>query len=181
MSKPLVGLPVLAPPERRARPPAGPPLIYWKPVAAAGLFTLAFVTTLALATRPSFSSARPVSVSETAAEATPPAVPEVPVIPIAAEPAFVPVKAFAKPGPGPGALVAALSKSDPLFGAVESLPEPQPPAPVVAQPAAPRKETFGTALAFERNLAEAVQLAQQERRLLFILHISGNFEDSEFT
>jgi hypothetical protein len=47
-------------------------------------------------------------------------------------------------------------------------------------PAAGR-ETFGTAVAFARNPREALHSAARERKLAFVLHVSGNFEEARFT
>jgi hypothetical protein len=41
--------------------------------------------------------------------------------------------------------------------------------------------THGTAVNFVATPAEAADKAQKEKKLTFLLHISGNFEDSEFT
>lgn len=57
-------------------------------------------------------------------------------------------------------------------------------APADACQAAPQEagaETFGTAVRFQRNVAEAGQLAGSQHKLLFLLHVSGNFEDTGFT
>jgi hypothetical protein len=43
------------------------------------------------------------------------------------------------------------------------------------------RETFGTTISFVRNPAEAARLAAQERKLTFLLHVSGSFEDAGFT
>lgn len=43
------------------------------------------------------------------------------------------------------------------------------------------RETFGTAVEFARNPVEAGKLAREERKLSFLLHVSGNFEDAGFT
>jgi hypothetical protein len=45
----------------------------------------------------------------------------------------------------------------------------------------PAQETFGTSVAFVRNPSEAAKVAKQQHKLLFILHVSGNFEESKFT
>jgi hypothetical protein len=42
-------------------------------------------------------------------------------------------------------------------------------------------ENYGTAVTFLNNPKEASREAQREQKLLFVLHISGNFEDSQFT
>jgi hypothetical protein len=43
------------------------------------------------------------------------------------------------------------------------------------------KETFGTAIGFVRNPAEAARLAGKQRKLMLVLHVSGNFEEARFT
>jgi hypothetical protein len=50
-----------------------------------------------------------------------------------------------------------------------------------AVPAAPPGENFGTTLHFARNPTEAARKARKERKLTFLLHVSGNFEDCRFT
>jgi hypothetical protein len=47
--------------------------------------------------------------------------------------------------------------------------------------AAGGRETFGTDVQFARNPQEAYRLARAERKLVLILHVAGNFEDSRFT
>jgi hypothetical protein len=43
------------------------------------------------------------------------------------------------------------------------------------------RETFGTAVEFVRNAQEAGRIADNQHKLTFLLHVSGNFEDSGFT
>jgi hypothetical protein len=43
------------------------------------------------------------------------------------------------------------------------------------------RETFGTAVEFVRNHSEAGRIADRQHKLTFLLHVSGNFEDSGFT
>jgi hypothetical protein len=43
------------------------------------------------------------------------------------------------------------------------------------------RETFGTSVEFVESPARAANLARKEKLLQFVLHISGNFEDSAFT
>jgi hypothetical protein len=45
----------------------------------------------------------------------------------------------------------------------------------------PACETYGTAIRFSSRPAEAARKAKQEGKLLFLLHLSGNFEDAKFT
>jgi hypothetical protein len=50
-----------------------------------------------------------------------------------------------------------------------------------ATPPQPAGETYGTQVLFLNNQTVAADMARRERRLLFAMHISGNFEDSCFT
>jgi hypothetical protein len=49
------------------------------------------------------------------------------------------------------------------------------------KPAARAWETFRTSVKFARNPQEAARIAAAERKLTFVLHVSGNFEESKFT
>ena len=40
---------------------------------------------------------------------------------------------------------------------------------------------YGTNLHFEKTPSDAAKKALKEEKLVFVLHVSGNFEDSEFT
>jgi hypothetical protein len=64
--------------------------------------------------------------------------------------------------------------------------------PVAADPAAapfnwsapaspPTCEKFGTQVEFISNPVEAADQARKNQKLLFVLHLSGNFEDAKFT
>jgi hypothetical protein len=41
--------------------------------------------------------------------------------------------------------------------------------------------SFGTQVEFVESPAEAAKLAKKEEKLVFVLHVSGNFEDPRFT
>src|SRR5262249_121233 len=57
---------------------------------------------------------------------------------------------------------------------------PPPPKPVVVKP--PRKtETFETSVAFACNPSAAARQAREQQKLLLVLHVSGDFEESRFT
>lgn len=43
------------------------------------------------------------------------------------------------------------------------------------------RQNFGTSVAFARNPVEANRQADEERKLTFVLHVSGNFEEARFT
>jgi hypothetical protein len=103
-----------------------------------------------------------------ATSASPPAAPQRPVKPA-------------------GSPAAAASK------AIENRPAaPARPAPLSAPPALPSSErlladtppdfkNYGTQVDFLDSPAEAARLAVRERKLCFVLHLSGNFEDAKFT
>jgi hypothetical protein len=57
------------------------------------------------------------------------------------------------------------------------------PRPPVAEAgsAQPAGETYGTQVLFLNNPTAAEEMAKREKKLLFVMHISGNFEDSCFT
>jgi hypothetical protein len=48
-------------------------------------------------------------------------------------------------------------------------------------PATPVCESYGTAVNFVKTPREASRLADQQDKLVFLLHVSGNFEDDQFT
>jgi hypothetical protein len=62
-------------------------------------------------------------------------------------------------------------------------PQPQrEPKPAAAQAAPPPAgETYGTEVLFLNKQETAADLARRDHKLLFVMHISGNFEDSCFT
>jgi hypothetical protein len=69
---------------------------------------------------------------------------------------------------------------------VEETPPPLPPPPEkesesAAEGAAGAGETYGTNVLFLNNPAAAAESARRDKKLLFVMHISGNFEDSCFT
>jgi hypothetical protein len=60
-----------------------------------------------------------------------------------------------------------------------ALPSPEPQYPLTQTCSA--QPTHGTAVNFVATPAEATSKARKDKKLTFLLHISGNFEDSEFT
>jgi hypothetical protein len=86
----------------------------------------------------------------------------------------------------PAVLELRIPQADPL-PAQDKDSAPRPPAannedkpdPVCERPG--DRETFGTAVVFVRNPAEAARRAGAEHKLTFLLHVSGNFEDNRFT
>jgi hypothetical protein len=78
----------------------------------------------------------------------------------------------------------------PVMAAVNIEPEPKPgplPRPAVVRPALQPKAKpvvdrhFGTRLEFAASPAEAYRKAKNEKKLVFLLHVSGQFEKPEFT
>jgi hypothetical protein len=61
----------------------------------------------------------------------------------------------------------------------EPMKEPAPPAGPA--PKRPAGETYGTSVLFLSNTEQATKVALAEAKLLFVLHVSGNFEESCFT
>jgi hypothetical protein len=55
------------------------------------------------------------------------------------------------------------------------------PAQAAQTPLAPAGETYGTQVLFLNNPAAAAEMARREKKMLFVMHISGNFEESCFT
>lgn len=49
------------------------------------------------------------------------------------------------------------------------------------KPSVPSCESFGTKVEFVDSPAEAARLAKPAEKLVFVLHVSGHFEDPRFT
>jgi hypothetical protein len=166
------------------------PAIHWPVVAAA--FAVAVAGLVALMGAVRRDPARPKVFTE-AEEVSPLA--EAPPEPLfSPEPAAVPVEpqtpvAVAQAEPPPVAEPAPKPAPD---DRPVRLPEPpaDPPAPAEArvcqncQPpakAASAPGRYGTAVDFVDDPTQAARKALQESKLLFILHVAGNFEDDKFT
>jgi hypothetical protein len=54
-------------------------------------------------------------------------------------------------------------------------------APPEAQPSAIARQLHGTSVAFVSTPAEAARQPGRDGKLLFLLHVSGHFEDPDFT
>ena len=46
---------------------------------------------------------------------------------------------------------------------------------------APTCGSYGTSVQFEKSPSDAARRAVKEEKLVMVLHVSGHFEDSEFT
>ena len=151
------------------------PLIYWPAVAVASVAGAALVggVLIGLALLPA-RTARPARV----ARATPLAGDPVSPVPEAQ------TEPTADPAPPPTAppLVPALV---PPTNQRDEAPRYDPPpldAPVPPPaPAAATCQTFGTSVAFAVSPAAAAKQAVQDGKLLFLLHVSGDFKDDAFT
>ncbi len=184
---------------RRApfRPPAFPPLrpvpirrvIYWPAVAlaaAAGALFVGGVTT-GIVLRPA-RAARTAGI----ALAAPPLSDPVPLLPedrIAPTVDPAPTPDPVPPAPSPGADATRLAP--PVADAAPPAPPPvadaAPPPVADATRLAPPPEpaatcqTFNTSVAFAVSPAAAEKQAAQDGKLVFLLHVSGDFADDAFT
>jgi hypothetical protein len=105
-----------------------------------------------------------------------------PEVPGVAEPAPMPVPEPEPPArPLPPEPVAIMTPLPPPI----DIPPPAPPAP--PQPAAPVAaerpvdHRYGTSIEFVDNPTDAAEQALKEKKLLFVLHVAGNFEKDCFT
>jgi len=78
------------------------------------------------------------------------------------------------PLPPPSAQSKQYKSSD----AENASPPQLPSSPQLKRPAG---ETYGTQVLFLNNQETAAEIARHEHKLMFVMHISGNFEDSCFT
>jgi hypothetical protein len=180
--------PALPPHLPRHRPvkPAMP--VYWPAVCAAGAGALVLigVVVLCAALLPSSrdrgrvaGAAQPVFAwqdQKPAPEAAPAggdAVPEVG--------AGAPVEdvVLVRPGEGPRANLGPAAAAEPVAERAEERVVLQDAGPVFGK--RPATECLGTAVDFVDNPQEASKIAARENKLLFVLHVSGNFEDPQFT
>ena len=140
-----------------------PPRIYWAPIlAAAGAALLMVGAALAgAALQPPRQFPAPVPAVD------PPGAAIVPAVEVAVN----------LPAPAPAAPTSA-----PESPAEEEAPPPPvaPAAPAQAEPR-PTGQTYGTSVTFLASPEEAMRVAQREHKLVFVLHVSGNFEESCFT
>ena len=56
-----------------------------------------------------------------------------------------------------------------------------PPAPPADKKTEGTCSTFGTSVEFEDSPSDAARKAKKQEKLVFVLHVSGNFEDPRFT
>jgi hypothetical protein len=79
----------------------------------------------------------------------------------------------------------ALARGSELTGAPATGPVPKGVKPAPVKPPAKEKGescgAFGTSVDFVDTPSEAARLAKKQEKLVFVLHVSGNFEDPRFT
>ncbi len=152
-------------------------------VGASTVWTMALVVVACLAgpgdapavpqTPPPVALAQFAAPAPVAAVEAPPAV--VPAPPVADEPEVPPLPPIAD-GPALGLVILKQKEG----------PEPAP-APAGVKPIAPEEKpatcaaNLGTRIPFVKDPPEAFQLARKERKLVLMIHLSGNFEEKEFT
>jgi hypothetical protein len=157
--------------------PRGPSIIHWPVVAAAGAAGLLFMAGLTVAAwrgshagRARETATTPAAVAAVQAPTPPPSEEPPPADP--QPPAASPAEEENELPP---------TTAGPSLAEVDSLQaDPAPATPPVPR-CAPATETHGTRVDFVALPAEASRLAVQEDKLLFVLHLSGNFEDPQFT
>ncbi len=141
--------------------------IAWRPVAAAAVTALLLVVAvfaLIPHRRHAAAAAPPPAVVQSAKPAAEPAREEVAAAPEPPKPAPESPKA----APAPAAPV----KTQPVV----HVPEPE-----VFKAQAPVCQQYGTKVDFYDSPADAARMAQKEQKLLFVLHVAGNFEEPGFT
>ena len=166
------------------------PGIHWSPIVASASVSFALVVVVVawIITHPNKAPrpSEPATVAIVFPQIEPPAPPAPRIAPVIA-----PTPAFHR-APAREVIVANLSaleeESPPLPPPPSPRPKPQPqperqPQPPVVEAAPPQAagESYGTQVLFLNNQSAAADLARRDRKLLFVMHISGNFEDSCFT
>jgi hypothetical protein len=168
--------PALPPaPVRQAKPAAQLPpapvqrgaLVYWPPVVAAGAASILLVAGFLWLVSASSPRLPAEERSESIALAQPGAQEN-------------------KPETSPPLTPAPLVETKPEKAKVEAKPaEPEMPKVLVEKKAPevckPPTSLLGTSVEFVDNPATAARTAAREEKLLFVLHVSGNFEDPAFT
>lgn len=180
---------------RRAAPPGGrsgePSWINWSAIIAAVSVSLALVVCILawIVTHPNKPAvaAESRSMAAIAPQLAPPDYPPAP--PLSPAPLLVPVIETIpalhcpKSREDLGDALALVKEPPPLpppLAPPQPRREPQP-AAAPAAPPQPAGETYGTQVLFLNNQATAADQAGRDHKLLFVMHISGNFEDACFT
>ncbi len=154
----------------RGREPG--PSVPWGPIAAAGLGGIVLLFLLVMSALPDRGPPMP---PQAVVQVQPVAQADIPQAAEVILPEIAP-----DPGEGKGqqpaeAAAVKAPPKEPALPAAEACPPAKGGGPVL------ERETFGTAVAFARNPAEALRQAGAEHKLAFVLHVSGNFEEARFT
>jgi hypothetical protein len=158
-------------------------IIDWKLVAAIGLPLWAFVIGIVIAWNPRLPSPPPAESDETAAVAPHPAQPNPPPAP----PTPAPVETI----PMPREIVVRTEVVRVPVEVPVEVPVPARSEPVAAAPPAPapldfpapagKCKTYDTKVHFHPTITEAKDEAKKSGKMVFVLHISGDFDDPGFT
>ena len=156
--------PARVPPVPPPLPPGWgrPPRIYWVPIVAAAGAALVLVGVALAGAALHFPepSPAPAPVAEPATAA---------IVPGAEVAVNLPA-----PAPAP-------SRAPELPAGEDAPAQPAPPAAPAPDEPRPSGQTYGTRVTFLASPEEAMRVARRERKLVFVLHVSGNFEESCFT
>jgi hypothetical protein len=146
-------------------------LIDWRLVAAVGLPLWAFLFGMLVTWKPARGSP-PAAVAAGPTEPTPPAV----------EPAPAPREVVVRSEVVPLPVVVPVLPAEPTEVAAPVPPaEPEFNLPASEFVPADRCKTFNTRVRFHAGLPEAAAEAKTSKKMLLVLHISGNFDDPGFT
>jgi hypothetical protein len=167
-------------------------LLHWPAIAGAGAFCIVFIAGLTLAAVVGSQASTPVTKSPPRSVRLPPpgvvpmtAQQETPeAVPVLVEPMTPDVTPVVpEPAATSGGVEQVLVQIAASVPAVIPNPwTPAAPSEPAAVPAARRPAVAcGTSVEFVSTPALAARLAQQEHKLLFVLHVSGDFEDPGFT
>jgi hypothetical protein len=156
----------------RSAVPAKPiwKLIDWRLVAACGLPLWAFLFGMLL-------SPRPVPLAQAAPSELPAGLPSEPAIAEAPMPRAIVIRA-AEPQVVSVPLVVPVPVPTEPVGVVQIVENQLPASELLP---VDRCKTFETKIRFHPTLADAADEARKARKLLFVLHISGDFDDPGFT
>jgi hypothetical protein len=160
------------------------PLIAWRPVAAAAVLCAILLGGLILVMRGTPSASNPAAPAEVALAVVPPGdttPADIPAAPVKVEPA-PPAPVAPPPAPPVDSPVPA-SPPDAVPAAAAPAPAADPvvQGPAEAAAACPVDRRYGTRIDFEDSPAEAAEKALKDKKLLFVLHVAGNFEKDRFT
>jgi len=162
-------------PPRPCRAPSGvptlrqPPIVYWRPVASAGVFTSILVAGIVITLGIFVGHSRADRETDS------------PIV----EPGSL---KLAQVDPSPSDSIPSVGSIAGETTAVSAVADRESDLAHRATSAAadlvsstPACESYGTAIEFLSRPDEAARQALQQHKLLFLLHVSGNFEDAKFT